>query len=342
MEEITLKSQRKKILAYERGFMAIHLMNIGSKLGIFEVLMETPEGFEVTELALKLKLHEPYLKIWCQSAYHYEILDWENNRFKLPPFFDEILGDKSNINNYAANTELDVDLAGQLLSKAPEYYRSGELVLPEYTPEISKVVYEATKNVPLAFQYIVLPQNIDLNTMFNDGLKLLDIGCGNGSFIINLAQNFKNCFFIGIGSDNFGIEQAENRISQLGLVDQVTVINRNGEDLQYNEEFDVVTTVFVLHEILPSVRQEVLNKAYQSLKKGGQLLILDFPYPKDIQDFRNYQYAGGIYDQCFEATIGSVHLTSVEVNDLLCKTGFTQINRTIVVKSMIDLVRAIK
>ena len=38
-------------------------------------------------------LYEPFLKIWCQTAYHFEILDCdERGRFKLQPFLDEVLG----------------------------------------------------------------------------------------------------------------------------------------------------------------------------------------------------------------------------------------------------------
>ena len=342
MEEITLKSQRKKIFAYERGFMSIHLMNIGSKLGIYKLLKETPAGIEVAEIASMLELHEPYIKIWCQSAYHYEILDWENGRFKLPPFFDEILADKTNINNYANSIAMDIDLVGPLLSGAPEYYRSGEIIEPEYTPEMSEAVYEATKYIPHAFQLAALPQNEELNRSYEIGIKHLDIGCGNGTFMITLAQSFKKSVFVGIGSDKFGIEQAENSISQLGLSQQVSVMNMNGEDLQFDEEFDIVSMVFVLHELLPAIRTEVVKSAYQSLKKGGQLLVLDFPYPGNIQDFRDSRYTGGIYDQCFEATIGAVHLSADEVHELLSQTGFREIKRTTVVKSVIDLVQAEK
>ena len=100
MEEVSAKTQMAKIRNFERGFIAIHLINIGAKVGIFEALNEEKEGLSVSDLASKLSLHEPYLKVWCRTAYHLEILDSdEHGKFKLQPFFNEILGDKNHFRN---------------------------------------------------------------------------------------------------------------------------------------------------------------------------------------------------------------------------------------------------
>ena len=94
MGEISAKAQMAKVREFEKGFMATHLINLGAKLGIFEALNENRNGLTVPVLAAKLGIHEPYLKIWCQTAYHFEILDSdEEGRYTLQPYFDEILGD---------------------------------------------------------------------------------------------------------------------------------------------------------------------------------------------------------------------------------------------------------
>jgi len=87
MEELTAKTQMEKIRKFEKGFMAIHLINLGEKLGIFGSLNKNKGGLTVADLAAHLKLHKPYLKTWCQTAYHFEILDCdEERRFTLQPF----------------------------------------------------------------------------------------------------------------------------------------------------------------------------------------------------------------------------------------------------------------
>lgn len=97
-----------------------------------------------------------------------------------------------------------------------------------------------------------------------------------------------------------------------------------------------------LHEIPPDIRENVVEKAYQALKSGGYLMILDFPYPDNLEKFRKPMYEFGIMDQYFETTIGTVHLTNIEQNELLTKVGFKDIQRMPVGKGMFDFILATK
>jgi SAM-dependent methyltransferase len=67
------------------------------------------------------------------------------------------------------------------------------------------------------------------------------------------------------------------------LEKRVSIENIGGEDLPYSNEFVMASMVVTLHEIPPDVRVKVVEKAYQTLKSDGQLLILDFPYPSKLE-----------------------------------------------------------
>ena len=343
MEEISVRSQWAKIRNFEKGFYATHLINIGAKLGIFEALYEAKEGMTIPDLASKLKLHEPYLKVWCQTAYHFEILDCDNQgRFRLQPFLDEILGDKSHYRNYLANIATSVDFIGKGFEEAPDYFRTGRTFEIPYTPEFSKAAYETTKNIHLVFLFIIFPKNDQLTQMLERGIRFLDIGCGSGDLIVQLARNFENSVFVGVDPNPCGIEEAKNAISQMGLEKQVSVKNIGGENLPYHDEFDLASMVVTLHEIPPDVRIKVVEKAYRALKSDGQLLILDFPYPSKIEDFRNPMYDYGILDQFYEVCVGHIHLNVHEQNEILTKVGFKNIQRIAVGRGMFDFITATK
>jgi ubiquinone/menaquinone biosynthesis C-methylase UbiE len=344
MEEVSAKTQMAKIRNFERGFMATHLINIGNKVGVFEKLNEKKEeGTTVADLATELGLHEPYLKFWCQTAYHFELLDCDDQgKYKLQPFLDEILGDKTHFRNYLANITMDVDLLGTGLVEAAEYFKTGETMETPAEPEISRIVYETTKNIYLAFLFMIFPKNEHLKELLDKGIKLLDIGCGDGSLIIQFANAFANSKFAGVNPDVHGVNAANAAISQLGLEGRVTVEPIGGEKLTYREEFDMVSMVVTLHEISPDIRESVVEKAYQALKSGGYILILDFPYPDHIKDFRNPLYEYGIMDQFYETAIGTVHLNNNEQNELLTKAGFKDIQRMPVGKGMFDFITATK
>lgn len=343
MEEISAKTQMAKIRNYEKGFMATHLVNLGAKLGIFEALNENKKGLTVPILASKLGIHEPYLRIWCQTAYHFEILDGdEEGRYMLQPYLDEILGDKNHFRNYLANIAMDVDLIGDGFTKAPGAFRTGKPFDIYQSPEFSELAYEPTTNIALAFLFMIFPKHENLKLMLEKGISFLDIGCGNGSLIIQLAQAFGNSRFVGIGPDANGIKSARSTISELEMEDRVSVNHLGGEKLEYKDEFEMVSMVVTLHEIPPALREKVVKKAYKALKPQGYLLVLDFPYPSKLEDFRNPIYNYGILDQFYEICAGCVHLPVEEQNDLLAAAGFTDIQRSPVAKGMFDFITATK
>ncbi len=344
MEGVSAKTQTAKIRNFEKGFMATHLINIGAKVGIFERLNEVKEeGLTISGLANILGIHEPYLKIWCQTAYHLEILDCDaQGRFKLQPFLDEILGDKNHFRNYLANIAMDVEIIGKGMPNAFDYFRTGKAIESYHTSEFSKMVYEPTKNTALAFLFMIFPKNEHLKQLLEQGIRFLDIGCGNGNLIIQLAQSFGNSTFVGVGPDVHGIKAAKSSIAHVGLKDKVSVEHMGGEDLPYNEEFDMVSMVVTLHEILPEVRTRAVQKAHRALKNGGYLLILDFPYPDKLEDFRNPMFDYGILDQFYEIYAGTVHLNNKQQDEILANSGFKNIQRMPIGKGMFDFITATK
>jgi ubiquinone/menaquinone biosynthesis C-methylase UbiE len=176
----------------------------------------------------------------------------------------------------------------------------------------------------------------------DQGVRLLDIGFGNGTLIIQFAQTFPNSKFVGIGPELHGIEEAKATIRQLGLHDRVAVEHAGGENLTFENEFDMVSMVVTLHEISPDVRLRVVEKTYQALKPGGHILVLDFPYPKDMEDFRNPIYDYGIMDQFYETCMGSMHLNNEEQTRILAQSGFKNIQRMAIGKGIFDFITASK
>jgi SAM-dependent methyltransferase len=237
---------------------------------------------------------------------------------------------------------MDVELIGKGMTDTMEYFRTGERMEIFQTSDFSSMIYTSTKNIPLAFIFMILPKNENLKHQFEEGVKLLDIGCGNANFIIQMAQGFANSTFVGIGTDIHGIEAAKTTISKLGLESRVSVEHMGGESLIYRDEFDLATMVVTLHEILPEFRLKTVENAYLSLKIGGKLLILDFPYPSKLEEFRDPQFDYGILDQFYEICAGTVHLNKEEQVRILTEVGFKEIQRMPIGKGMFEFVTAIK
>jgi len=342
MEEVTAKSQFSRIRDYEKGFFATHLINLGAKLGILDELFKEKDGLTSENLAANLSLDHGYTKTWCETAYHFELVDCdEQGRFQFAPFQDEILGDRSNMRNYLGNIELAVTTGKSLPDSLP-LYRSGDTISSLYEPEISRLVETLTQNIYLAFLYMVLPEHEDLKQKLEEGIHFLDVGCGHANLVVQLALAFGNSSFVGVDCDGFGIEEAAKKISSMGLQERVRVENIGGEELPYENEFDMASMVVTLHEVLPDIRKKVVEKVYGALKSGGQLLVLDFPYPTKIEEFRETAYDFAVMDQFFERFAGFIHLDTDERDEMLSAAGFGNLRKATIGKGMFELVVADK
>ncbi|MBZ0325392.1 MAG: helix-turn-helix domain-containing protein, partial [Alphaproteobacteria bacterium] len=57
--KVTAESQVAKIFEWRRGFNAMHLIDIGVRLGLFRAFADTP-GATAGEIAERLGYHAPY------------------------------------------------------------------------------------------------------------------------------------------------------------------------------------------------------------------------------------------------------------------------------------------
>ncbi|MFC1885594.1 class I SAM-dependent methyltransferase [Thermodesulfobacteriota bacterium] len=334
MTQIDYESQEAKIRAFEKGHRAVHVMNIGMQFGIFKALHRSSGGHTAADLAGELMLHEPYLKIWLQTAFHLDLLDWDRNGgFSLQPYMAEILG---------------IDLAAEPVvvnsgsSPLIRYIRTGVPAPFNRSPEESLATSSATKSVYMVFLSYLLKKHNTMKQLMEKGIRFIDIGCGSGNLVIELALAFPRSFFKGIDTDIYGIERAESSALTLGLAERVSFEDMAAEELTCHAEFDVACMVATLHEILPSERAHALEKVYQAVKPGGCMLILDFPYPEKLEEFRHPRYSIGIVEQYFEAPNGIIHLGAAEQNTLLEQAGFKEIQRSDINNGMFDFIMAVK
>ena len=104
-------------------------------------------------------------------------------------------------------------------------------------------------------------------------LRLLDVGCGNGGQLLNLARHFPNCMAVGIDISAANVEGANaRRLAQ----DAGRVSFLCADMLSWNAApFDAIVSDSVLQNIPDGPR--VLNRLAALLKPGG-LLFAAMPY----------------------------------------------------------------
>ncbi|MCR4898917.1 MAG: class I SAM-dependent methyltransferase [Acholeplasmatales bacterium] len=113
-----------------------------------------------------------------------------------------------------------------------------------------------------------------------DNDKCLDVGCGSGALSIALAKLNPNTYIIGI--DRWGKEYASfnkklcEKNAEIEGVNNVSFMQGNAVSLPFSDnEFDVIVSNYVYHNIPSKNRQDILLESLRCLKKGGRFAIHD-------------------------------------------------------------------
>jgi ubiquinone/menaquinone biosynthesis C-methylase UbiE len=110
-------------------------------------------------------------------------------------------------------------------------------------------------------------------------VKLLDIACGTGRPLNQLAVAHPEVRFHGVDLSPYYVRTARERLAR---VREMTLVAENGESLPFvDQHFDVVTSVYLFHELPRNARRRVLADAYRVLRPGGLLVLEDSAQPFD-------------------------------------------------------------
>jgi len=103
-----------------------------------------------------------------------------------------------------------------------------------------------------------------------DGGVLYDLGCSTASLLISLAKCTNETKLIGIDNSDAMLEQARKKADAFGASIELV----NGDILEYNyEEANVFVSNYTLQFIRPLVRESLVKKISDSLKKDGVFIF---------------------------------------------------------------------
>ena len=222
--EVTAEEQVERIFAWRRGFNAMHLIDLGVRLGLFKSLAEAPHA-TAAEVAARLGLHAPYVQVWCTTAYGFGLLDADaQQRLRLAPHIDAILAKPAHPRYLGGYVRLGAQFATDDYRLAVEAFRTGSTTpFQGRSPEFTEAVAQAIAGVNVMVARKILPGLTGVADKLGGG-ALLEIGCGTGFLQLQIAKAFPQVRCTGVDIDPTGLAAAREAVRRAGLDQRVELV----------------------------------------------------------------------------------------------------------------------
>lgn len=113
--------------------------------------------------------------------------------------------------------------------------------------------------------------------------KLLDVACGTGGFLAEIKRNYPRLAVTGV---DLSVPYLTVAKRQLSAWSRVTLAEANAEALPFDDaSFDIVTCVYLFHELPHRARKAVAGEIARVLRPGGRLVFLDSLQTGDEPDY---------------------------------------------------------
>jgi cyclopropane fatty-acyl-phospholipid synthase-like methyltransferase len=191
----------------------------------------------------------------------------------------------------------------------------------EHSKEFMDAVANGLQALPRIFTEFVLPKLPKLQARFEAGARVLDVGCGGGWALVQLAERFPKVTCVGVDNEPYSIGLANTLIAERDLVGRCEARLMDAQGLAEDAAYDVATSFLVVHEIDPKDKAAAFAAVARALKPGGQLVIFDETYPTTDAELRTMPARFAALAQWFELTWGNRLNTKAELAELCAGAG---------------------
>ncbi|MGH9390271.1 MAG: class I SAM-dependent methyltransferase [Vicinamibacteria bacterium] len=265
----------KYLSALNHGALCL-MTSIGHRTGLFDALRElspsTPE-----EIASRAGLAGRYVREWLGAMVTGGVIDLDpaTGNYRLPPEHAAFLTRAAGADNLAVFAQY-VGLLGIVEDEIVECFHKGGGVPYSRFPRFHAVMAEDSgQSVLSALESQVLPLVPGLVDRLTGGIRMLDVGCGQGRIVTRLAELYPRSRFSGMDLSAEAIEFAREQASQRGLSNVEFEVRdlSNFDETAPPEDFDFITTFDAVHDQAQPLR--VLKGIHRALKRDGIYLMQD-------------------------------------------------------------------
>ncbi len=194
------------------------MISVGHRTGLFDAMVEAGP-LTIPDLAKRADCDERYVQEWLGALTVGAIVDHDpdSRTYTLPDEHARLLSRRSPTENFAVFAQYVPLLAG-IEDDIVECFRHGGGVPYARVPRFQEVMEEeSSQSVLPVLEDHILPLVPGLTDRLAAGIRVVDVGCGRGRALQQLASSYPASTFVGIDLSEDAVAHATARAADAGL-----------------------------------------------------------------------------------------------------------------------------
>lgn len=252
------------------------MISIGHRTGLFDVMSELPPSTS-EEIAKAAGLSERYVREWLGAMLTGFVVEYnpDTKKYHLPQEHASFLTRKAAADNIGVFAQY-IPLLGTIEDKVIDCFKNGGGVpYSEYDRFQDVMSEDSNQSVVSSLLDVILPAISGIVDRLEEGIEVVDLGCGRGNALNLMAKTFLKSNFLGYDLSKEAIDYAKAQAEKQALTN-VTFEVRDLTDYNITAQqnkFDFVTTFDAVHD--QARPDNLLAGIYTSLKENGIYLMQD-------------------------------------------------------------------
>jgi SAM-dependent methyltransferase len=256
--------------------------SVGHQTGLFDVMATLPPSTS-EQIAEAAGLNERYVREWLGGVTLAKVVEYDatGKTYRLPAEHAAFLTREAGPNNFAFFMQY-VPLVGNVESDVIEAFRNGGGVPYSKFPTFQQIQGEETARVyDHALVDAILPLAPGIIERLQQGINVLDIGCGAGHAINVMAKAFPKSTFTGYDFSQEGVELGRAEARAWGLKNAKFEV-KDVSQLEETAAYDLITAFDTIHD--QAHPRRVLAGAAKALRPGGTFLMGDIATSSNLEE----------------------------------------------------------
>ena len=274
MDREKIREMAVRVVSDAGGGMIAGLGYIGDRLGLFRALAGAG-SLTSDELARRTDLNARYVLEWLKAmvAAQYLECDAEAESFWMTEEAAHVLAEEGGRMFMAGAFQIAVPSLMMTPRVMETFRKGGGIPFSEMDPEIVESIDRIHMGPFLhALAQEWLPQVPGLKAKLEEGISVLDVGCGLGRSTVAIASAYPNSRVVGLEPDPHSLGQAQALAAE-AKVTNVTYLPHPIAEVPRDNPYDLIMAIDCIHDMVDPVG--ALRAIREALSDNGLLFWVE-------------------------------------------------------------------